>query len=285
MLPDIYAFYVDCDPKSWIEHLPEIFPQPPIPIARHHYVCTRLAFDPPVPEGYDVRRIDQTLLDTPGLVIPDHVHEWAVNNWGSIPAFLDRGFGFCAVHGDQVASWSLADCISGTACEIGIQTRPDYRRRGLAALTVSAAVKYALAVGFKSVGWHCNESNLGSIGVATKVGFRKERDYIYYECVRHEAYYLAAMAYGHSQNGDHAAAAEGYKRACASPDQPPWGNWYWFLTALSLCRIDQYQDAMIYLQGAVERGYDDLEAIRDEDEFEPLHKYPAWTELLQRLNA
>jgi hypothetical protein len=42
---------------------------------------------------------------------------------------------------------------------------------------------------------------------------------------------------------------------------------------------------MLYLQGAVERGYDDLEAIRDEDEFEPLHKYPAWTELLQHLNA
>jgi len=74
-------------------------------------------------------------------------------------------------------SWSLADCRSGDACEIGIHTAEPYRRRGLATLTAAATVEYALSNGFSTVGWQCSEDNLGSIGTAEKVGFERERDY------------------------------------------------------------------------------------------------------------
>ena len=105
------------------------------------------------------------------------------NNWGSTADFLERGFGFVTIYDDEVVSWSLADCVGGDACEIGIRTAETFRRRGLATITVAAAVEYALSNGFaiaEAVGWHCPEDNYGSIGTAEKVGFEKERDYTMY---------------------------------------------------------------------------------------------------------
>jgi len=77
----------------------------------------------------------------------------------------------------QVVSWSLADCRSGDACEIGIHAVKEHRRRGLATITAAAAVEYALSNGYSMVGWQCSEDNLGSVGTAEKVGFERERDY------------------------------------------------------------------------------------------------------------
>jgi RimJ/RimL family protein N-acetyltransferase len=79
-------------------------------------------------------------------------------------------------------SWSLADCIVGDACEIGIHTAEDYRRQGLATLTAAATVDGCLARGLTAIGWHCDVDNLGSRGVAERVGFRHERDYVEYVC-------------------------------------------------------------------------------------------------------
>ena len=115
------------------------------------------------------------LLDDPDLVVPDHLRGWIANNWGSRERFLRRGFGVACVHDRSVVSWSLADCRSGDACEIGIQTRPAFRRRGLATVTAAAAVTHALATGFAVVGWHANEDNRGSIATAERVGFSLPR--------------------------------------------------------------------------------------------------------------
>ncbi len=94
--------------------------------------------------------------------------------------FFERGFGFCTLHGNKVVSWSLTDCVSGSACEIGIRTHPEYRRRGLATITAAATVDYALSHGYSQVGWHTNIENYESIGVAEKVGLKKTREYIWH---------------------------------------------------------------------------------------------------------
>ena len=87
----------------------------------------------------------------------------------------------------QVVSWSLADCRSGDACEIGIHAVKEHRRRGLATITAAAAVEYALSNGYSMVGWQCSEDNLGSVGTAEKVGFERERDYtMWYAALKQE---------------------------------------------------------------------------------------------------
>jgi RimJ/RimL family protein N-acetyltransferase len=133
-----------------------------------------------LPDGSTVHRITQALLNRAKLEIPDHLQVWMAYNWGSTTAFLERGFGSVTIENDQVVSWSLADCVSGDACEIGIRTAEAFRRRGLATITAAAVVEYALSNGFSKVGWHCPEDNHGSIGTAEKVGFERKRDYTMY---------------------------------------------------------------------------------------------------------
>lgn len=192
----VYALFFVCHPESWQEQLPIVLdPRQPIEMARRHYICRELKYDwrPNIPEGFTVRRIDESLLNRPGMRVPDHLRNWMRNNWGSASDFLEKGFGFVTIHHNEVVSWSLADCTTGTACEIGIHTVEAFRRRGLATVTATAAVDYALSNGYATVGWHCPEDNLGSIGTAEKVGFEKERDYTMYYILMDEARHRAEM--------------------------------------------------------------------------------------------
>jgi RimJ/RimL family protein N-acetyltransferase len=84
------------------------------------------------------------------------------------------GFGFCAIHNDLIVSSCFCDVMSQPACEIGVETHPDHRRRGLAAIVTAATVEYALSVGFTDIWWICDVHNLGSIGTAVKNGFTEQ---------------------------------------------------------------------------------------------------------------
>lgn len=175
-----------CHPEAWKERFGVVLVGlVPIPERRRHYLFERLLVDwhNQVPEGISIERIDTALLDRPALCIPQHVNQWMKHNWGSVESFLRQGLGFCAVQGQEIVSWCLTDCTSGSACEIGIHTRQEYRRRGLATLTVAATVEECLCQGLTTIGWHCHETNLGSRGVAEKVGFTKEREYMSYKCL------------------------------------------------------------------------------------------------------
>ncbi|NIO43930.1 MAG: GNAT family N-acetyltransferase, partial [Burkholderiales bacterium] len=69
------------------------------------------------------------------------------------------------------------DYVSGERCEIGVNTVWDHRRRGLGTLTAAATAAHAVDLGFTTIGWHCWDNNVGSIGVAQNVGFVRIADY------------------------------------------------------------------------------------------------------------
>jgi hypothetical protein len=85
--------------------------------------------------------------------------------------------------GETIASCCIADCVIDDKCELGISTDIQYRRRGLATLVVAAAVDHCLATGISNIGWHCLQSNRGSIAVAEKVGFQKTTAYFAHSSV------------------------------------------------------------------------------------------------------
>lgn len=188
--PQVEELWFICSPEGWQAQLAEwVHPSHPAAIARRHYVSRQLRYDwrAHIPAGFALHRLDESLLNRPSLSIPGHIKGWMENNWGSTESFLQRGLGFVTLYANaegtaQLVAWSLADCRSGAACEIGIRTVPEYRRCGLATITAAAAVEYALSQGFSMVGWQCSEDNLGSIGTAEKVGFVMERAYTMY-CV------------------------------------------------------------------------------------------------------
>jgi RimJ/RimL family protein N-acetyltransferase len=193
----VRVFWILCDSEVWHEELASILdPRPPIPERRRHYLCREVRIDwrATLPGGFAVQRITDALLTHQRLAIPWHVTDWIANNWGSTAHFLQRGFGFAALDGDQVVSWSLADCVSGDACEIGIHTAEPYRRRGLATATAAAATEHALSSGYRVVGWHTEEHNLGSIGTAERVGFELERKYTMFYALVDKERHRAEMA-------------------------------------------------------------------------------------------
>jgi GNAT superfamily N-acetyltransferase len=105
------------------------------------------------------------------------VVEGILGEWQSLELFLKRGFGFCLVSEADIVSWSLVDYVRDDRCEIGIATDWDYRKRGFGTLTASANAMHASSNGFRTIGWHCWDNNVGSIGVAENVGFRQAASY------------------------------------------------------------------------------------------------------------
>ena len=187
----VESLWVICATASWEERLATLVaPFQPKKIARRHYVCRALKHDwrAHLSDGFEVRCLDEAFLKLPGLTIPDHIKGWMENNWGSTADFLQRGFGSVTLCANECVAWSVADCRSGDACEIGIHTAEPYRRRGLATVTAAATVEYAISNGFSTVGWQCSQDNLGSVGTAEKVGFERERDYtLWYVALKQEA--------------------------------------------------------------------------------------------------
>ncbi|MEE9593113.1 MAG: GNAT family N-acetyltransferase [Thermoplasmata archaeon] len=170
-------------PDGWIARFRVLFEgRQPRQVPRKHCACSEVKIDwrARIPNGYSLQRIDREFLCRAKRDVPSHIPSWMQANWGSIDAFMERGFGYGMIHDGAVVSWSLADCVSGTECEIGIRTRQDYRRRGLATLTAAANVARALSHGFTRVGWHTNEENIASVRVAEKVGFIESRDYVWH---------------------------------------------------------------------------------------------------------
>ena len=64
-------------PNSWKDKMPTIFlGRTPLTTSRRHYVCSNLEagnWRDRVPEGFQVKRIDEELLGMPRLEIPEHV--------------------------------------------------------------------------------------------------------------------------------------------------------------------------------------------------------------------
>ncbi|MFQ6126434.1 MAG: GNAT family N-acetyltransferase, partial [Candidatus Heimdallarchaeota archaeon] len=173
-------------PDTWESKLDTIFKGRSLfKVVQRHYICTRkkFAWENRVPDGSSVHPIDERFLKRMDMEIPDHIIDWLKTNWVTIDHFLQNGFGFCTLHGKKTISWCIADCMSGSACEVGIHTISRYRRRGFGTLTVAATIDYCLSHGFTVIGWHCNEENLSSGRVAEKAGFERERDYNFYICM------------------------------------------------------------------------------------------------------
>jgi tetratricopeptide (TPR) repeat protein len=143
-------------------------------------------------------------------------------------------------------------------------------------------VDYCLAHGLTSVGWHCWESNLGSIGVAEKVGFELERSYVSYVRMFDEAYHLAEVGLACFVAGQHKEAAECYEKAFKLGDNA-FPYQYYHMAARAWAAQGERDMAYQYLHMAIDQGEKRLEHTRSCDEFDCLHDEQEWQDLLARL--
>jgi GNAT superfamily N-acetyltransferase len=133
-----------------------------------------------LPEGLVLQSVDRALLDRKHLKNLDALTEEVSSWFGSVQDFLDRYFGVCVLHGDEIVGWCLSEYNGADRCELGILTTESYRQRGLATVMASALVEQALSRGISYIGWHCYANNVPSGATARKVGFEKVCDYPVY---------------------------------------------------------------------------------------------------------
>jgi RimJ/RimL family protein N-acetyltransferase len=267
------------DTEKWISKFSDIFDiRPPLPSRRIHFTCQRLAFDwkTKMPSDYRLLQVNTT-LDTDSLEFPDDIREWVEH---SLAAQKERGFGQCLVHGKKVVVWINADCASGNECEIGIITTKDYRRKGLGAITAAAAVESCFLSGYSLVGWHADDINEGSIAVAQKVGFVKERDYVHYICMFSEAEHLAESGLRHFHNKDYDCAISDFDKASQVGEVPVWS---YVITARSYAAIGDANHAMEYLIKAKENGWSNWDRTIQDKALQSLFTVEKWNEIVAEL--
>lgn len=131
------------------------------------------AFDPalfaerargrPVPDGAAVRPAGEADLHWPGRVIP-------AGFWPDAATFLRHGGGRVAELDGVPGALAFASFHTGDDVELGIETVPALRRRGLAHLASVAMIESVLAGGGTPV-WSCRADNVASMRLAESLGF------------------------------------------------------------------------------------------------------------------
>ncbi len=128
------------------------------------------------PDGYTIERITEKLLER-GLSHTDWVREEMCSERASVEEFLEKSFGFAAVHGESFACWCTSEYNLGDRCEVGIETSPEHRRKQLATIVASAMLRHAASSGIRRVGWHCWADNDASVATAERLGLRRIAEY------------------------------------------------------------------------------------------------------------
>jgi GNAT superfamily N-acetyltransferase len=123
-----------------------------------------------LPPGHTIRPIDQSLLERCLW------YEDTVRRHGSVQAFLEQGLGFCLTQGDHILSEAYAGKVVMGTRELGAITKEEFRGRGLATITCAQLIKVCEKTGARTY-WNCGASNLASVAVARKLGYRTERGF------------------------------------------------------------------------------------------------------------
>ncbi len=270
------------DSPNWEPALAEILADwrwPPIWDSKQHYRFDQLQVDwhKILPTGYTITQLDIALLAEQGLTLPKHIIDSIRIGWQNEANFVENGFGFAALHHNEMVCWCMADVTVGDRCEIGIETIAAHRRRGLATAVTAATVEHYSQAGYRHFSWHCAASNKASINTAQKVGFVLERPYndytFHYDEPRHYAelgrlYFFEAQLYEE--------AADMLEIAIEVDDAPP--AYVYFLAARALAHLEE-PVAIEYLQEAIATGFKDWELLRTLPEFAPYRQKPGWANL------
>ncbi|MGM0374977.1 MAG: GNAT family N-acetyltransferase [Chloroflexota bacterium] len=274
------------DPESWEAKLPELIPTHEVEKSeRYHYLCREVTFDwrSHLPEGYTVQRVDGALLEEKEVVFPEAIREWMnlEEVWWSKENFLSKGVSFVVLCEGEVVAWCTPDCVAGDRIDVGIITHPAHRRRGLAAVAVAATVEQSLCQGCSAVGWHCNVGNVGSWKTAEKVGFERNREYIYYYYIYDPIDHLAELGWHYYQRGEYDKTVRYYEQVFALREEN--ADYYYHLAASAWALLGKKEEALKYLRKAGEQGWRHVEWTKGQEEFKILHGTDEWEAILVQM--
>lgn len=123
-----------------------------------------------LPDGARVVPIDRQLAER----IDREWHETIGLLWDGYDNYLQHGFGFCLMMGDQLGSMASSDGTSDTLVNIGVRTNKDFWRQGLGKLVCSAFIEHTLDGG-RLPTWDTDGMNERSRALASSLGFVEGR--------------------------------------------------------------------------------------------------------------
>ncbi|WP_422124529.1 GNAT family N-acetyltransferase [Planococcus sp. X10-3] len=118
-----------------------------------------------IPEGYEIKKVDKDIANSTSF---NELSEDFVSQFDSIDDFLQRGKGYAVLFDGKVVSAATSFSIFDKGIEIEIATDPEYRRKGLAAVTASALILDCLEDGLYP-SW--DAANVESLQLAEKLGY------------------------------------------------------------------------------------------------------------------
>lgn len=170
---------ITCDDEGWEESIHQIHSNIAIrKYRRRYYQFDQLKykdFSRDLDLQYVIEYVDVDSLERLEYENSDKIRNWF--HFMDINRFKDYCLGSFIRKGNQIVSWCLVDCIVDNKIEIGVTTETQFKKKGLAAIATAATVYACTLKGIKEIGWHCVDTNVGSIRVAEKVGFKKVREY------------------------------------------------------------------------------------------------------------
>ncbi len=134
-----------------------------------------LSFTKAVPKGFSIIPIDREMYFT---LMEEEWPRDLCGNFADGADFLARGLGFVVTQGGGLplagaASYAVCD----GAIEIEIDTRPDFRRQGLASACGARLILECMARGIYP-GWDAHDKR--SLALAEKLGYELDRPYTAY---------------------------------------------------------------------------------------------------------
>lgn len=128
-----------------------------------------------MPENGRMMRVDRALaerLDRECYPVP-----FILWDWGSYEAYVEHGFGFALLIGDEIASSITATIVSDRYALVNVATEPGFRLRGFATLVGARFVEECLARGLLPV-WDTDDTNLGSMATARRLNFIESTPFV-----------------------------------------------------------------------------------------------------------
>jgi GNAT superfamily N-acetyltransferase len=126
-----------------------------------------------IPGGYRIAQMDLDLARRVGgeksAFAEDHILLF-----DSPEDFIERGFGLCLLHGDQIAAVATTFAICHKGIEIQINTREEHQRKGLATVAAAHLILHSLE---RNLDPNWDAANESSVGLATKLGYTPQGTY------------------------------------------------------------------------------------------------------------
>lgn len=128
-------------------------------------------------KNYEIVRTDEKMyVAMAGSVVPCHF-------WDSANEFVKSGVGFSLFYEGKLATMAFSAFIFEGLLELGMETFPEYRGKGLAQWACSTLIYYCMEHNYEPI-WSCRMENIPSYNLAQKLGFEPTLTLPYYRLSR-----------------------------------------------------------------------------------------------------